>query len=142
MCDTKDDIVAHALEPFSGDLGTAITTFYAFRQGCPTSPANALITLWLTASQGKSPAELAVAYDTCLAFAIFGFPPLDVDARERFRVHFLRQLATDCRRLPASWLADAVKRIKEAGKSTHKEGYDLFIMAKEIIPELMAGDPP
>ncbi len=141
-CDIKDDIVAHALEPFSVDLRTAITTFFDFRQGRPTSPANALITLWLTVSQGKSPAELAVAYDTCLAFALFGFAPFDIDTRARFRTHFLHQLSMDFRRLSASWLADAVRQIKEAGKSTIKEGPDLVRMAKEIIPELMVEDPP
>ncbi|MGH3855994.1 MAG: hypothetical protein ACRDR6_21385 [Pseudonocardiaceae bacterium] len=75
LCDTKDDGVAHALEPFSGDLGIMITTFHDYWRGHPVSAANALITLWLTASQEKSPEELAVAYDACLLIAVNGFAP-------------------------------------------------------------------
>jgi hypothetical protein len=142
VCDKKDDDVAHALEPFSDDLATMVTTFHDFWQGRPVSAANALITLWLTAGQEKSPDELAVAYDTCLAIAIHGFAPDDVDTRARFRAYFLRQLATDCRRLSASWLVDAIRQIKEAGKSTNKENSDLIRMANEIIPELMAENLP
>jgi hypothetical protein len=119
-----------------------IATFHDFWQGRPVSAANALITLWLTATQEKGPDELAVAYDTCLAIAIHGFAPFDIDTRARFRTHFLRQLATDSHRLPANWLADAIKQIMDAGKSTNKEGPDLIRMANEILPELMAEDPP
>jgi hypothetical protein len=92
--------MAHALEPLSGDLDTMITTFHDFSQGRPVSAANALITLWLTATREKSPEKLAVAYDPCLAIAIHGFAPSDFDTRAHFRTHFLRQLATDVHRLP------------------------------------------
>jgi NACHT conflict system protein len=142
LCDTKDDSFAHALEPFFGDLGRMVTTFYDFWQGRPVSAANALITLWLTTSREKSPDELAVAYDTCLRFAIDGFAPFDVDTRAGFRNHFLRQLATDYHRLPTSWLGDAIKQIREAGKSTKNEGFELIRMAREILPDLMAEEPP
>jgi hypothetical protein len=143
LCDTKDDSVAHALEPFSGDLGTMVTTFYDFWQGRPVSAANALITLWLTASQEKSPDDLTAAYNTCLAMAIHGFAPLDIATRVRFRSHFLRQLAADFHRLPGIWLDDAIRQIKEAGMSTHsKEGPEFVRMANEILPGLMAKDPP
>jgi hypothetical protein len=141
LCDTKDDTVAHALEPFLGDLGAMVTTFHDYRQGRPVSAVNALITLWITASQEKSPDELAAAYDTCLAIAIHGFAPDDVDTGACFRAYFLRQLAADFHRLPASWLGDAIKRIKEAGKSTNKEGPEFVRMAIEILPELMIEDP-
>jgi hypothetical protein len=141
LCDTRDDSVAHALEPFSGDLGTMVTTFYDFWQGRSVSPANALITLWLTASQEKSPDELAAAYDTCLAMAIHGFAPLDIATRARFRAHFIRQLAADFHRLPGGWLDDAVRQIKEAGMSTRKEGPELVRMANETLPALMTEDP-
>jgi hypothetical protein len=119
-----------------------ITAFYDFRQGRPVSAANALITLWLTASQEKGPDELVAAYDTCLAILINGFAPQDVDTRARFRAHVLRQLATDFHRLPASWLGDVIKQIKEGGKRTYNEGPELVRMANEILPELMAEDPP
>lgn len=142
LCDAKDDIVAHALEPFSGYLGTMVNIFYDFGQQRPVSAANALITLWITASQENSPDELAVAYDTCLRIAIRGLFTFDVDTRARFRAHVLRQLATDFHRLPASWLGDAIKQIKEAEKSINKEGPELVRMANEILPELMAEDPP
>ena len=142
LCDTRDDSVAHALEPFSGDLGPTITTFHGFVQGRPVLAANALITLWTTATQEKSPDELAVAYDTCLAIAIHGIAPSDVHTRARFRAHVLRQLAADFHRLPASWLGGAIKQIKEAGKSLNNEGPELVRMANEILPELMAEDPP
>ena len=142
LCDAQDDNVAHALEPFSVDLSTMITTFHDFWQGRPVSAANALITLWLTASQQKNPDELATAYDTCLAIAIHGFAPIDVDTRARFREHFLRQLAVDTHRLPARWLGDAVEQIKRAGDSTKDEGSELVRMANEILPELMAESSP
>jgi hypothetical protein len=142
LCDITDDGVAHALEPFSGDFDYMVTAFQDSRQGYPVSAANALITLWLTASQQKGPDELAAAYDTCLEIAIWGFAPFDVDIRTRFRDHFLRQLASDIHRLPTSWLGDAVKRINMAGVSTRMEGPALVRMANEILPELMAEDPP
>jgi hypothetical protein len=142
LCDTKDDTVAHALEPFSGDLGTMVTTFHDYRQGRPVSAVNALITLWITVSQEKSPDELAAAYDTCLRIAIHGFAPFDVDTRARFRAYVLHQLATDSHRLPASWLDDAIKQIREAGKSTNKEGSEFVRMASETFPELMTEDLP
>ncbi|MGH3720862.1 MAG: hypothetical protein ACRDRI_18840 [Pseudonocardiaceae bacterium] len=143
LCDTEDDIVAHALEPFSRDLGGMITTFHVPGQGRSVSAANALITLWLTAGQEKSPDELAVAYGACLQIAIIGFAPSDdVDVRARFRDHFLRQLAANYRRLPPSWLRDAIEKIKEAGESASDEGPELVRMANEILPELMAEDPP
>ncbi len=139
-CDVDSDSVAHALEPFSGDLGAMVTTFRAFTQGRPVSAANALITLWITTSQQKSSEELAVAYDTCLAIAIHCFGPQDVDTRARFRAHFLRQLATDVHRLSPSWLGDVVKRIREA-ENVIDEGPEFVRMANEILPELMVGDP-
>jgi hypothetical protein len=141
LCDTKDDNVAHALEPFYRDLGTMITSFHDFWQGRPISAANALITLWVNASQENGPDELAAAYDTCLQIAIHGFAPFDVKTRAGFRDHFIRQLATDYHRLPASWLGDAIKQIREAGKSTKNEGSELIRMASEILPELMAEEP-
>lgn len=136
-CDVEDDIVAHALEPFSGDLGATVTTFYVLKQGRPVSAANALITLWLTATQEARPDELAVAYDACLAIVIHGFAPFDVETRARFRVHVLRQLATDFHRLPVDWLSDAVEQIKKAEKSTYNEGHDLVRMVNKILHELM-----
>ena len=142
LCDVKDDIVAHALEPFWGDLGTMVTTFHDYWEGRVVSAAHALITLWITATQEKGPAELAAAYDTCLMIAIHGFAPNDVDTRARFRTHVFRRLATDFHRLPGDWLADAVQQIKNAEKSTQYEGRDLVRMANEIIPELMADDSP
>jgi hypothetical protein len=138
-CDSEDDAVAHALEPLVGNLGRMITTFhYYYLRERPVSAANALITLWLTASQEKSTDDLAVAYDRCLRIAISGFAPFDVDVRAGFRDHFLRQLAADVYRLPASWLGEAIEQIKEAGNSLDDEGSDLVRMANEILPELMA----
>ena len=142
LCDMRDDMVAHALQPFSGDLGAMINIFHDFVPGRPVSAANALIALWVIASQEKSPDELAAAYDTCLAIAIHAFAPFDIPYRTRFRAYVLRQLATDFHRLSASWLVDAIKRIKEAGKSTYKEGPEFVRMANEILPELMAEDLP
>jgi hypothetical protein len=142
LCDVKDDIVAHALEPFWGDLGTMVTTFDDYWEGRAVSAAHALITLWITATQENDPDELAAAYDTCLPIAIHGFAPFDVDTRARFRTHFLHQLATDFHRLPIGWLTEAIKQIKDAGKSTKQEGPDLVRMANEILPELMADDSP
>jgi hypothetical protein len=143
LCDAKDDSVVHALEPFLGDLGAMVTTFYDFGQGRPVSTVNALITLWITVSREKSSDELAAAYDTCLGIAIHGFAPDDFDTRKRFRDLFLRQLATDFHRLPASWLGDAIRQIKEAEESANNtEVSGLVRMAKEIIPELMVEDPP
>ncbi len=141
LCDIRDDGLAHALEAFSGDLGSMITTFHDFWQGRPVSAANALISLWLTASQGKSPDELAAAYDTCLRISFNGFAPYDVNTRENFRALILRQLAADVHRLPAGWLRDAIEQIKQ-GKSTADEGPELVRMANEILPELMAEGPP
>lgn len=142
LCDVKDDIVAHALEPFWGDLGTMVTNFHGYWDGRAVSAAHALITLWITATQEKRPDELTAAYDTCLAIAINGFAPFDVDTRARFRTHFLHQLAVDFNRLPTSWLDDAIKQIKNAEKSPRQEGPDLVRMANEILPELMADDSP
>lgn len=142
LCDIEDDTVAHALEPFSGDLGTMVTTFHNFPQGCLVSAANALIKLWLTASQEKSPGELAAAYNTCIRISIDGFASQDMDTRARFRAHVLRQLARDFHRLPASWLGDAIKQIKESGKSTNNEGHELVRMVSEILPELIVEDLP
>ncbi len=142
-CDSEEDIVAHALEPLSENLGTTVTTFHDYHShGRPVSAANALITLWLAASRENSPDELAFAYDTCLRIAIKGFAPVDVDTRARFRAHVLRQLVADVHRLPASWLGDAIEQIKRAGKSTSGEGPEFVRMANEILPELMAEDPP
>lgn len=142
-CDSEDDAVAHALEPLVDNIGMTITTFHDYHlQGRPVSAANALLTLWLTASQGKGPDELAAAYDTCLRISIHGFAPQDIDTRARFRAHVLRQLAADAYRLSASWLGDVIKQIKEAGKSPDDEGPDLVRMANEILPELMAKDSP
>ncbi len=142
-CGSDDDAVAHALEPLAGNLGTTITTFHDYHlQGRPMSAANALLTLWLTASQEKGPDELAAAYDTCLRISIHGFAPQDIDTRARFRACVLRQLATDVYRLPVSWLGDVIEQIKETGKSSDDEGPDLVRMANEILPELMAKDSP
>lgn len=138
----RDDMVAHALQPFSGDLGAMINTFHDFVPGRPVSAAKSLITLWITASQEKNPDELAAAYDACLAIAINAFAPFDIPYVARFRAYVLRQLATDFHRLPAGWLVDVIKQIKEAGKSTYKEGPEFVRMANEILPELMAEDLP
>ncbi|MGH3772201.1 MAG: NACHT domain-containing protein [Pseudonocardiaceae bacterium] len=142
LCDTTDDSIAHALEPFSGNLGNMITFFLGSVPGRSVSAANVLITLWLTASQEKSPDELAVAYDACLRIATNGFAPFDVDTRARFRDHFLRQLSADYHRLPSDWLQDTIEKIKKAGGSARMEGPELVRMANEILPELMAEDPP
>lgn len=142
LCDARDDSVAHALEPLWGDLGAMVTTFRGFVQGRPASAANALITLWITATQGKGTDELAVACDTCLAIALHGFGPFDADTRSRFRAHFLRQLATDSHRFSVNWLGDVVKQIREAGESTASDGSEFVRMANEILPELMVEDSP
>ncbi|MGB6163502.1 MAG: hypothetical protein WBF75_13220 [Pseudonocardiaceae bacterium] len=151
-CDSGDDAVAHALEPLAGNLGATITAFHDYQvQGRPVSAANALVTLWITASQENCLDELTAAYDTCLRISFNGFAPQDVSTRACFRAHVLRQLAADVHRLPASWLGDVIERIKEAGKSPdggprspnrRPDGPDLVRMANEILPELMAEDPP
>lgn len=133
----------HALDPLAGSLGMTITKFHDYHaQGRPVSAANALLTLWLTASQEKGPDELAAAYDTCLRISITGFAPQHIDTRARFWAHVLRQLAADVHRLPASWLSDAIEQIKKSGKSPRNEGPELIRMANEILPELMAKDSP
>ncbi len=142
LCDARDDGFAHALEPFFGDLGTMITDYHDFWQGRPVSAANALITLWLTVGQEKSPEELAAAYETCLRIAINGFAPQDINTIARFREQFLRQLASHIHRLSASWLGDVIEQIKRAGKSTVDEGPALVRMANDILPELMAEAAP
>lgn len=145
LCDTKDDGVAHALEPFlGGDLQTMVTSFHDFGPGRPTSAANALIELWLTASQGKSADQLAAAYDVCLWIAMHGFAPYDVDTRARFREIVLRQLAADCHRMPPNWLGDAIKKIAQACENKGwplNERSDLFRMVNEILPDILIKDP-
>ena len=143
ICDTEDDTVIHALEPLSGVFGTTVVTFHDYySQGRPVSAANALIALWLTASQEKSPDELVDAYNTCLRISINGFAPQDIETRKHFRVLILHQLAADIHRLPPGWLRDVVGQIIKAGKSTTKEGLELVRMATELLPGIMSETPP
>ena len=141
LCDAHEDALIHALEPFGAeDLGEAITTFHSYDtdKDRAVSAANALITLWLKSGSDSIPNELAAAYDICLKIAIHGFAPFEVNARERFRILLLRQLATDQRRLPRAWLESAIAKIKEAGNNEPFEGAALLRIANDTIPELMA----
>jgi hypothetical protein len=135
LCDINSDVMMHALEPFSECLGAAVTTFHDYySQGYPVSAANALIKLWITASQEKRPDELASAYNACLRIAIDGFAPYDVETRKHFRVLILRQMAADIHRLPSDWLRHATGQIEKAGTLTTQEGPELVRMATELLP--------
>jgi hypothetical protein len=140
LCDSGDDALAHALEPFARDLGRAVIAFHSYwpDQNRATSAANALITLWMASSSKSSPHELAAAYDTCLKIAIHGFAPPDIGPRERFRVLVLRQLAADQWRLPQAWLESAIKKIQEAGEDETFERAVLLRMANDILCGTMA----
>ena len=132
----REDARTHALEPFEdNNLGPAVTAFHSYEQdeNRAVSAANALITLWLKSSQDSSSDELAAAYDTCLEIAIHGFAPFEVDARERFRVLVLRQLAADQERLPRAWLELVVLKIHKAGDAEPFEGSALLEIANNLI---------
>jgi NACHT N-terminal Helical domain 7 len=130
VCDAGVDSLAHALEPFWDDFGSMITTFHDFGQGHPVSAVNALIKLWLTTGEEKTPNELAITYDTCLRIATSGFAPFDVDTRARFQRLFLRQLAANQHRLPPGWVHGAMKKISEVGKSVTDE--EMLMLLRKV----------
>ena len=113
LCHHSSDALAHALDPIGTELGATIQTFADCGHNHPVSAANALIKLWLTASQDSSPADLATAYTTCLQIAIHAFAPLDADAREKYRGLVLHQLAADCPRIPASLLDNMMEELRD-----------------------------
>lgn len=144
ICDAGDDALIHALQPFAGDLGGAVTAFHSYgpEGDRAVSAANALITLWLTSGYDSTPDELAAAYNTCLKILAFGFSPSDTDTRERFRILVLRQLAADQHRVPRAMLESALVKMQEVAEDKWAtEGAALLRLAREIIPELMAARP-
>lgn len=128
LCDTDDDTLAHALEPFARHLPRAVSTFFDFRQGRTVSAAHALINLWL-ASGTRDHEPIVEAHTICLEFAINGFAPYDVGPRRVFRQQYFHQLAADRAWLPADWLRDAVDRLKRATEADSKEAGDLLQIA-------------
>jgi hypothetical protein len=120
VCDSGDDTLAHALEPFAADFDAAISGFHSvWPEGHAVSAANALITLWLTSSKDSPGDELTAAYDTCLEIIIHDlFGPNASRTREHFRVLVLRQLAADQQRLPGDWLESLRARIQDTVTTT------------------------
>jgi hypothetical protein len=139
VCDSDDDIAAHALEPFGSDLNI-ICSFHSYwpEPGYAMSTGNALITLWLASSSDCSPDELASAYDTCMEIAIHArFAPTASKLRTSYRNLVFRQLAADRQRVPQGWLNAVTRRIEAAtitGEAT--EQADLLRIAGNFLPEL------
>jgi hypothetical protein len=136
--DPADDACLHALRPLASELSTTINTFHAAWQQPPVSAAHALISLWLASSLETSPTRLTAAYDTCLRICDFGFSPDDKHTRELFRTIVLRQLQSDQRKLPESWLLAAAETIKNAETRNRKNGADFVKLAHQILPDLMS----
>ena len=104
ICDSADDTIMHTSESFTGTLGPAVGTLHGFWQDRALSPANALITLWVTAGRrATSDEELAHAHETVLLIALDGFftkYATDVVAQRDYCELAFRQLAADQHRLP------------------------------------------
>lgn len=134
LCHHSSDDLVHALAPIGADLGATIQTFADTGQGHPVSAANALIKLWLTTGQDSAPAELAAAYTTCLRIATHAFSPLDADARDTYRALVLRQLATDCSRIPASLLRAMMDDLPETGYAEDDFRYQVAVVLDNTTP--------
>ena len=115
LCHHSGDVLAHALDPITVDLGAAVQTFMDDGQDHPVSAAHALIRLWFTAAQDCSPADLAAAHTACLRIALHAFSPLDTDARDKYRGLILHQLAVDCPRFSAEQLQTMLYEVRESG---------------------------
>ena len=148
VCDSDDDTVAHALEPFTGSFDdVAMSSFHSYwpEQGRSVSTGNALVTLWLASASDCAPDDLARAYDTCLDIAIVaGFAPHLGEVRQRFRTMVFRQLAADRQRVPADWLTAVASRIQAASQAPGKarQPAELLRIAGENLPELVGNQPP
>lgn len=135
MCDRTEDTLMHALEPFAGTLDPAVGTLLRLSDGSTISPAQALITLWFSASRTAPAEDLLAAYETCLLIAVDGFystRALDISAQQDYCTLILRQLAANSYRLPPEWVDIVYQRIKDAGQRNPK----LLELAREILPDL------
>lgn len=137
LCSVEGDTAAHALSPFAAELGSMVTTFYAFGDALPVSAAQALISLWLKADGGASRDQLTSAYRTCLLWAVDGFAPNDTVTRRQFRVLFLQQLQRLRERLPRSEVDATVATMLRTGGPEIKEKDDLLELTRELCPGLL-----
>lgn len=106
VCDRFDDLMAHAMEPFAGELGMVWTSFAALWPDRCISAAHALVRMWMLSAQGAPASELTLAYETCLDIANSELTPWDEISKDRYLFLVARQFTYDASRLPESWVND------------------------------------
>ncbi|HUC26634.1 MAG TPA: ATP-binding protein [Streptosporangiaceae bacterium] len=136
-CDTPDDTVFHAIEPFTATVDPPVGTIHATRESRAVSSVNALIALWLTAGRSTaSNEEIVRAHETCLDIALQTFyfdVSLEKAAQREFCELTFRQLAADLHRLPPDWLTPALGRIRAA----RAHSPDLAAITDEILGDVL-----
>ena len=137
ICDTPDDTVFHAMEPFAATQNQPIGTFHAVSGNRAISSAQALLTLWSTAGRSAiSSEQLADAHEVCLTIALQTFyfdVGLEAAAQQEFCELAFRQLVVDQHRLPQKWLSAALERIRTASAHSPK----LSQIAYRILDEML-----
>jgi hypothetical protein len=136
-CDTPDDTVFHAVEPFAATIEPPIGTIHSMGEDQAISSVNALVTLWLTAGRATaSSEELARAHETCLSIALqtsYFDVSLEAAAQREFCELTFRQLAADLHRLPQDWVAAALERIRAA----RAHSPDLAAITAQILGDML-----
>jgi hypothetical protein len=136
-CDTPDDTVFHAIEPFAATIEPPVGTIHSMGEDRAISSVNALITMWLTAGRpSASGEELARAHETCLNIALqtsYFDVSLEAAAQREFCELTFRQLAADLHRLPQNWVTAALERIRAA----RAHSPDLAAVTTPILGEML-----
>lgn len=131
LCETDQDALIHALEPFENGLVSAISTFAGYWDDHCVSAAHALIRLLTASGMQVSTAELAEAYDDCIHIALHAFAPFDKENEARYRDILLRQLGHDKNRLPGVWREETRKKLE-----THRSDPESADLAERVIIKL------
>ena len=136
-CDTPDDTVFHAIEPFAATIEPPVGTIHSMGEDQAISSVNALVTLWLTAGRATaSSEELTRAHETCLGIALqtsYFDISLEAAAQREFCELTFRQLAADLHRLPKNWVTAALQRIRAA----RAHSPDLAAVTTQILGDIL-----